>query len=141
MTASISGDYPTVCLDFSLSLSLFPLALSWGTGHPWNASFRFSFLILRQSVRLLGREISPLQGRYLYTGQHKHRIDADRHSCLEWDSNPRSQCSSERRQFMPQAARPPVIGTKTLWQNSYSLLTYADFQPYKSCIVNVLSGR
>jgi hypothetical protein len=24
-----------------------------------------------------------------------------RHSCIEWDSSPRSQCSSERRQFMP----------------------------------------
>jgi hypothetical protein len=23
------------------------------------------------------------------------------HTCLEWDSNPRAQCSSERRRFMP----------------------------------------
>jgi hypothetical protein len=29
-----------------------------------------------------------------------------RHSCLEWDSNTRSQRSSERRQFIPQTARP-----------------------------------
>jgi hypothetical protein len=36
-----------------------------------------------------------------YTGQHKRRINADRHPCLEWDWNPRSQCSSERRHFMP----------------------------------------
>jgi hypothetical protein len=28
----------------------------------------------RQSVELLGRGISPSQGSYLYTGQHKHRI-------------------------------------------------------------------
>jgi hypothetical protein len=30
-----------------------------------------------------------------------------RHPCLEWDSNPRPQRSSERRQFMPYTARPP----------------------------------
>jgi hypothetical protein len=29
-----------------------------------------------------------------------------RHPCLEWDSNPRSKRWSERRQFMPQTARP-----------------------------------
>jgi hypothetical protein len=27
---------------------------------------------------------------------------ADRYPCLEWDSNPRSQCSSERISFVPQ---------------------------------------
>jgi hypothetical protein len=54
------------------------------------------FLNLRQSVGLLGRGISPSQGRYLAQTQNKHR-----HPCLEWDSNPRSQCSSGRRYFMP----------------------------------------
>jgi hypothetical protein len=61
----------------------------------------FSFFIYTELVELLGREISPSQGRYLHTGQHKHRINAHRHPCLEWDSNPRSQCSSGRRRFMP----------------------------------------
>jgi hypothetical protein len=60
----------------------------------------FSFLIVTQSVGLLGRGISPSQGSYLHTGQHKHRINANRHPCLEWDSNPRSQCLSGRRRFM-----------------------------------------
>jgi hypothetical protein len=32
-----------------------------------------------------------------HTGQHKHRINAHRHPCLKWDSNPRSQCLSGRR--------------------------------------------
>jgi hypothetical protein len=41
--------------------------------------------------------ISPSQGRYL----HKHRINTDKHPCLEWYSNPRSHRSSGRRQFMP----------------------------------------
>jgi hypothetical protein len=37
----------------------------------------FSFVIFFvQTVRLLGRGISPSQGCYLHTGQHKHRINA-----------------------------------------------------------------
>jgi hypothetical protein len=83
--------------QFLLSLSFLLLPL-WSIGHSWNASFHFSFLILRQSVGLLGRGISSSQGRYL---QHRHGINADKHPCVEWDSNPRSQRSSERRQFMP----------------------------------------
>jgi hypothetical protein len=61
----------------------------------------FSYLIYTQSIGLLTRGISPSQGRYLHTEQQKHRINARRHPCLEWDSNPRSQCSSGRRKFMP----------------------------------------
>jgi hypothetical protein len=59
-----------------------------------------------QSVGLFGRGLSPSQNRYLHTGQHKHRINAHRHPCLKWDPNPRSQCLSGRRQFIPQTARP-----------------------------------
>jgi hypothetical protein len=36
----------------------------------------FSFLILYQTVRLLGRGISPSRGLYLYTEQHKYRMNA-----------------------------------------------------------------
>jgi hypothetical protein len=50
-----------------------PVAPTWSIGHPWNASFHFSFLILRQSVRLLGRVIRPSQGRYLAQTRSKHR--------------------------------------------------------------------
>jgi hypothetical protein len=47
---------------------------------------------------------SPL---YLHREQHKHnKLTQYRHLCLEWNSNPQSQRSSERRQFMPQTARP-----------------------------------
>jgi hypothetical protein len=35
----------------------------------------FSFLIYTESVGLLGRGISPSQGRYAHTEQHKHRIN------------------------------------------------------------------
>jgi hypothetical protein len=66
----------------------------------------FSSLIHAQSVGFLGRGISPSQGRYLHTGQHKHRINVHRHPYLDGNSNPRSQCSSRRRQLMPYTARP-----------------------------------
>jgi hypothetical protein len=58
-------------LSFSLSRSLLLIPL-WSIGHPWIALFYFSFLILRQSVGILGRGISLSQGRYLYK-QNKHR--------------------------------------------------------------------
>jgi hypothetical protein len=54
----------------------------------------FSFLIFYTVGNLWGR-ISPSQGCYLHTEQHKHRINTNRYPCLEWDSNPRSQRSSE----------------------------------------------
>jgi hypothetical protein len=54
------------------------------------------FLNLRQSVGLLGRRISPSQGRYL----PKQRLNTNGHPCFKWDLNPRSQCSSWRIYFM-----------------------------------------
>jgi hypothetical protein len=56
----------------------------------------------RDAVGLLGRSISPSQGRYIHTEQHKHSINAPRHPCPEWDSNPRSHRSNKRRQFSPR---------------------------------------
>jgi hypothetical protein len=56
----------------------------------------FQFLNIIHSLWLHGRVISPSQGRYLTQTQNKHR-----HPYLEWDSNPRSQSSSERKEFMP----------------------------------------
>jgi hypothetical protein len=48
------------------------------------------------------RVISPSRGRYLHTGQHKHRINAHTEvHALSGIRTPRSQHSSERRQFMP----------------------------------------
>jgi hypothetical protein len=41
--------------------------------------------------------IGPSQGLYLNTGNYKHI----KHQCSKWDSNPRSERPSERRQFMP----------------------------------------
>jgi hypothetical protein len=42
---------------------------------PWPLFFS-SVIFFTQTVGLLGRVISPSQGRYLHTGQHKHRINA-----------------------------------------------------------------
>jgi hypothetical protein len=62
----------------------------------------FQFLdLFTQSLGLLGRGISPSQGRYLYTGQHKHSLDTNRHPCLKLDLNPRSQYLGGWRQFKP----------------------------------------
>jgi hypothetical protein len=54
-----------------------------------------------QRVGLLGRSqpvARPLPTHKTTQTQNKR---TPRHPCLEWDSNPRSQCLSERRLFMP----------------------------------------
>jgi hypothetical protein len=48
------------------SLSLFLVTPTWSIGHPWNALFHFSFLILRRSVGIHERDINPTEGPYLY---------------------------------------------------------------------------
>jgi hypothetical protein len=82
---------------------------------PWS---QFQFLdLFTQSVELLGRDINRSLGRYLDTGEHKYRINAHRRPCLTWDSNPRFQCLSGRRQFMLYTAR-------SLWSVIYSTLHF-----------------
>jgi hypothetical protein len=59
---------------------------------PWPL---FSFVIFfTQSVGLLGRGISPPQGRYLHTEQHKHRINT--HTDIHASSGIRTHDSSVR---------------------------------------------
>jgi esterase/lipase superfamily enzyme len=43
-----------------------------------------------QSVALSGWGVSDVQGRYLHTGQHKHR-----YPCLNWYTNPCPQYTSD----------------------------------------------
>jgi hypothetical protein len=64
--------------DISLSLSL----SLWLYSHS-DLGRLFNFLIYTKSVVLFGRGISPSQRRYLHTEQHKHRINAHTHPCLE----------------------------------------------------------
>jgi hypothetical protein len=42
----------------------------------WALAYSSFVIFFTQTVGLLGRAISPSQGRYLHTGQHKHRINA-----------------------------------------------------------------
>jgi hypothetical protein len=49
-------------------------ALCWAL-----ASFSVSYLFFTQTVGILGREISPFQGRYLHAGQHKINAYKDIH--------------------------------------------------------------
>jgi hypothetical protein len=64
----------------------------------WALAAFSDFLSFTQTVGLLGRWISRSQGRYLHTGQHKHKINVYRHSYFKWDSNPWSRCLSGRGQ-------------------------------------------
>jgi hypothetical protein len=50
---------------------------------PWALAHAFSFMIILQTVGLLGRVISSSQGPYLGTGQYKHRINTYTHqTCM-----------------------------------------------------------
>jgi hypothetical protein len=69
-----------VCWAPSNHLSSFILIHQWLYSPLLGPSLLFSFVIFFiQTVLLLGGGISPSQGRYLHTGQHKHRINADKH--------------------------------------------------------------
>jgi hypothetical protein len=82
--------------------SLYSFSHQWLYSPLLGPGLFFSFVIyFTQTVGLLGRVISPSQGCYLHTGQHKQNKRTHRQPCIEWDSNPRSQRLSERRQFMP----------------------------------------
>jgi hypothetical protein len=84
-----------VILSIYLSIYLWLYSPLLGLGR-FSVSWSYT-----QIVGLLGRGISPSQGLYLHTEQHKHRINTHRHPCLKWDSNLISQCLNERRQFLP----------------------------------------
>jgi hypothetical protein len=58
--------------------------------------------VFGQSVGLLGRGIGPTQGFYLHKTTKHTQKNADIRPCLEWVSNPRSQCLSGQRQYVPQ---------------------------------------
>jgi hypothetical protein len=77
------------------------LSIYGSTALFWTLDAFWDFWSFTQSVGILRRRISPSQGRYLHTGQHKHRINAHRHPYLKWDSKPGYQRSSGRRHFMP----------------------------------------
>jgi hypothetical protein len=81
-----------VVLNNYLSMALEPFVGSW-------TLFQFLDLLHSRQDSLDGG--SAGRKAATYTGQHKHGINAHRHPYLNLDSNPRSQCLSGRRQFMP----------------------------------------
>jgi hypothetical protein len=94
------------CLTTSITQSVntydYMLALSLSVGAtvheiPWPLFVQF--LEHTQMLGLIGWGISPPQGRCLHTGQHKRRINTDKHPCRVWDSNPLPKCVSGRRQL------------------------------------------
>jgi hypothetical protein len=63
-----------------------------GLGLPACFHFRIIWkLWIVQSIELLGRWFNPFQGHYQ---RRTTKTSKFRHPCLEWDLNPRSQCSS-----------------------------------------------
>jgi hypothetical protein len=103
-----------ICISISVSQNLIYLSIYLSSVYlvymalqsfvgPWPL---FQFLNLHTLGSTSWKRVSPLYGRYLYREHHKHRINAHRHIFFEWDSNPWSQRSSERRQFTPETARP-----------------------------------
>jgi hypothetical protein len=63
-----------------------------------------SVIFVTKEVGLLGRVISPSQGRYLHTGQHKHRINA--HTDIHALSGIRTHDSSIRASEDSSSLRP-----------------------------------
>jgi hypothetical protein len=57
-------------------------------------------------IRPLGLFQSRIYFLMLWTGDRPDAKIAEIDPCLEWDSNPRSQCPSGRRQYVLQTARP-----------------------------------
>jgi hypothetical protein len=99
-----------IFLIFSVSLHL---SIALQTFRPWPL---FSFLILYTGGK------DSLDGgsarRKAATCTQNNRINAHRHPCLEWDTNPRSQGSSGGRRFTTQTARP-LIGNFHLRHTEY----------------------
>jgi hypothetical protein len=104
--------YPSVCPSIYISIYSFIYLLIHSFVHSCSSHLehgvsvkRFislQFLNFKQTVGLLGRGISPTQGRYLHrTSQTQNKRTQYRHTCLEWESNRRSQCSRGRIHFMP----------------------------------------
>jgi hypothetical protein len=118
-------------------LSLFFLLLTlWGIGHPWNALLYFSLSILRQSVGLLGRGISPSQGRYLTKTQNKRT-----QTSMPWVGFEPTVPVFERAKTVHALDRSGTViasSTYTLsktsltWRHTFSMLPYWRKPPMRS---------
>jgi hypothetical protein len=88
----------SVWTNIYLSLSIFiPVAPTWSIGHPWNASFHFSFSDSRQDSLDRG---SARRKAVTYTQTY----NKCKHPCLEWDSNQRSSVHFQTFHALDRAA-------------------------------------
>jgi hypothetical protein len=76
----------------------------------------FFFIFFTQTVRLLGRMISPSQGRYLHTGQHKHIINS--HTDIHALSGIRTHDPNVRASEYSSCLRPRDHCDRRLHKNS-----------------------
>jgi hypothetical protein len=81
----------------------------------WQLGRFFGFLILYTIGRTLLCGGSAHRKVCTYTQDDTQNKHTHRHPYLTWDSNPRSQHSGVRRQFMPETARPlfPAVTADT----------------------------
>jgi hypothetical protein len=89
--------------------------------HQWlySPGLFFSFIIFfTQTIGLLGRAISPSQGHYIHTGQHKHRINA--HADIHALSGIRTHDPSVRVSEDSSCLRP----RSPCGRQAYGILTY-----------------
>jgi hypothetical protein len=94
----------------------------------------FSFVIFfTQMVGLHGRGISPSQGRYLHTGQHKHRINAHRdiHALSGiWTHDPSFRAGKDSSCLRPR-------GHCVQPSNTFTLHSFRSLRPILSALVSL----
>jgi hypothetical protein len=102
-TPFLQNNLHIICRWTSGQLLLLLLLLLWLYSPVLGLSRFFSFLILYTVGRTPWTGDQPVARplpTHRTTQTHNKRTQY-RPPCLEWDSNPRSQCPSGRRQFMP----------------------------------------
>jgi hypothetical protein len=87
-----------------ITLSLFPVAPTLEHKASVKIFVSVQFLNPKTVDRTLLTGDQPVAKPLSYTGKHKHRINADRHPCLEWDSNhdPSFRASEDSSCFRPR---------------------------------------
>jgi hypothetical protein len=106
----VVGDWRRLHNEELLNLYASPYIIIFSRIRPLGL-FRFRILFsetyesIGQLIGLLGRGIGRRKAS-TYTQDNTTQKNADTHPCLEWDSNLWSQCSSGRRQYVPQTAGP-----------------------------------
>jgi hypothetical protein len=109
--------------------------------HQWHYSpllipgLFFSFVIFfTQTVGLPGQVISPSQGRYLPTGQHKHRINADTDIHAWGGFEPGNPAFERARTVHALVRAATVIGLPMLMLSKYHFHSLLIFCYWRMCL-------